>query len=641
MSFLGYTNYRGTTEVFINEFKLTSGQTLRQAQETVSVYLENLEKALETFTKLEEVQRGTESEESTQLMLDAFRAVQSTYPEISNAYLGTKDKDFLIYPSVTLPEGYDPHTRPWYIEAVAKDGLVWTDPYQSSDGSGFVVSVAMPLYNSFQNNDFVGVLTFDIHLRQIQTFVDGIRIGETGSASLLTDKGIVMTHPDPELIGEELPIPSLLEAVTSNKEGELDFDFDGEDRFAVFNTIDATGWKLIGSPVYEEVYTNVSFVLRNLLVNGIIAILVASALGFFLTVTITKSIKTLVNDVEKISSGDFTVKTKVKSKDEIGSLGKAINQMTGQLSSLLKDIQTVSYELGIASETLAANTEETTASTTEVSRAADEIAKGAQEQARDVETGSEMTKNLDDKFVELNKGSQVILSLTKDVELANESGSNAVAKLVKANKENNVVTENIEKTIFDLNEKTQSIGGILETISNISNQTNLLALNAAIEAARAGEAGKGFAVVADEIRKLAEQAGNSTGEIAKIVSEIQGESARSVEIMQKTKEQSKVQNLAVSEVDSAFTTINQSVSNITGRIQEITDYVDHMAKDGREIVDVIQRVAAISEETAASSEEVTASMQQTAMVAEEVARAAEQLNELSDKLNQELKKFHI
>ena len=42
-------------------------------------------------------------------------------------------------------------------------------------------------------------------------------------------------------------------------------------------------------------------------------------------------------------------------------------------------------------------------------------------------------------------------------------------------------------------------------VEDIAYQTNLLALNAAIEAARAGTHGKGFAVVAGEVRKLAER----------------------------------------------------------------------------------------------------------------------------------------
>ncbi|MBO6520976.1 MAG: PAS domain-containing methyl-accepting chemotaxis protein [Rhodospirillales bacterium] len=79
----------------------------------------------------------------------------------------------------------------------------------------------------------------------------------------------------------------------------------------------------------------------------------------------------------------------------------------------------------------------------------------------------------------------------------------------------------IDESTQRLNSTTNSMGGILETITKITSQINLLALNATIESARAGDAGKGFAVVAKEIKNLARQTDVATEEISKEISGMQ------------------------------------------------------------------------------------------------------------------------
>jgi len=349
----------------------------------------------------------------------------------------------------------------------------------------------------------------------------------------------------------------------------------------------------------------------------------------------------MTNRMKEAGAGDLSVRMDVNTKDEIGHLGNSFNQMLGAINQLIANTKDLSIEITESAQNLAASAEQASASTDEVSQTIEDIAKGSSEQAIDAEKASMVAITLSDKINELEANTNVMITSSEEVINANVAGVTAIDELKIKSSKSDDANKKIANVITELDEKTQHIGMILESISAIAVQTNLLALNASIEAARAGEHGKGFAVVADEIRKLAEESSDSAEKIRTIVTDIQLDSKKSVESMSEVSSISKEQGVAVQNVEESFKTISESIRSIINKINEMSNSVADINENKNELSHVISNVSAISEETAAASEEVNASTVQQANVVEEVAKAAEILNRISISLDKELNRFKL
>ncbi len=384
-------------------------------------------------------------------------------------------------------------------------------------------------------------------------------------------------------------------------------------------------------------------------------------------------VSSLLEVIEAASEGDFSKKFEVKRNDEIGRVGKALNEMTGQLKDRLEQIESMKLQdrdqkekleiqvkeilLGVAQvadgdltvqmpiraqdegiinelkknlnfmfkrlRDLVAKVRESSEAVEKTSAAMQKITQqlenGATNQASLLENAAKFVKHMTVSFETVSKHSNDMLKIAEQTNEDAAEGGETTKKAVVGMNQIGEAVEEIEVMIKDLETSAEEIEGIVKVIDEISDQTNLLALNASIEAARAGEYGRGFSVVAKEISSLASKSTESTREIANIVRSIQERIKKANQSMSrghtKVEEGSRMVNLA----GTALEQILESITGVTGLIKQTSESIDQRSGETVRIESAIKEILKISEETS--------------HLAERTKKAVDSLNAMSGELD--------
>ncbi|AMO49513.1 Methyl-accepting chemotaxis sensory transducer [Enterobacter sp. FY-07] len=301
------------------------------------------------------------------------------------------------------------------------------------------------------------------------------------------------------------------------------------------------------------------------------SIIILGLLSVFLQSQISRPLKIILSQMQKVVSGRKADYRHFNRVDEIGLLMRLVNQSGLNLSSLVGDvsaqingIRTISGRITSEGESLQKRTEETSADLHQTAAAVEEIASAVRQTA---ETASDAMARADETSASAMNSGDVM--------------KKTIAMMQAVSADNNKIVD------------------IIGVIDSIAFQTNILALNAAVEAARAGESGRGFAVVAAEVRNLAQHSASAAREIQSLIEHNVANVKSGVEMVEKTETHLtamidsvinmstmiKEIGVATHEQTQALELINQSVSRIgtmthnnTGMVEQVTSAAEDLSE---------------------------------------------------------------
>lgn len=560
-------------------------------------------------------------------ILATLRAVLGSHSNFVDAFVGSEFGGFTTGSNDSYTPGYDPRKRPWYIDAVKQPGTaILSKAYTSSTG-GVVVTTAETV---MRQGRVVGAVGIDVNLDDLTSFIEQIKIGDSGYVMMLQDDGVVLADPkNPQYNFKNIRDLKALNILAKSDEGEVELAVNDKLYVAQIFTSRDLGWKLIAFIEKSEIMSSVYNLLTVLTIVGLLLTAAFVAFGFFLANTLTKPIThatLMVKDIAQ-GEGDLTKRLSITSKDELGELAKWFNLFVEKLQGIVKEIGGTAGDIGTSSKGLTRISENLLGNSHDTSERATTVAASSEEMSTNLNTVAaameQTSNNANIVAAAAEEMSATINEIAENAEKARGISLDAVNQAEAASKD-----------MVDLGKAANKIGKVTEAITEISEQTNLLALNATIEAARAGDAGKGFAVVANEIKDLAKQTAEATLDIKTLVEDVQ-----------KTTENTSSSIGSISEVIGG---VNDTVGSIATAVEEQTVTTSEIAKNVAQASQGIQEVNEnVSQSSVVASgitediSEVSLSAQNISESSQEVEGSAQELLGNTNKLNQIVGNFKV
>ncbi|MCR8634349.1 sensor histidine kinase [Paenibacillus radicis (ex Xue et al. 2023)] len=288
----------------------------------------NFMQTAETPETLDQLNKDRES-------IEGFVAFQL----MSKSYIKSITLQGLKGNTMQLGEPVDGPEQPWIDLAKENRGrIVWSNSYPLTSawtGPKRVVSL-FRIINSFDDlTKTVGLVIVRLNESEISKLLTAAIPKEQGSIFILRPDGTVLLDSNKELIGQPYPNSELLNAVNQSSSQVTKIEINGKNHVVFNKFMRSTGWNIVTLVSDETIVAKTSALKVSLQALFLVVFIFGlfALIGFELA--IIRPMLELKKQTSRLKTGDFSARVTVRSRDEIGELGRQFNNMVQTIKELI------------------------------------------------------------------------------------------------------------------------------------------------------------------------------------------------------------------------------------------------------------------------------------------------------------------
>lgn len=199
------------------------------------------------------------------------------------------------------------------------------------------------IFRSLEMGTQAGYIIIRMDGDYIRNIYKNINIGYGSDIFILDSSGTVVSSRSPD-IPEARPYKNdtLIQELEGNRKNEV-FTFnsvlDGRQYLIAYKYIDAADWYVISMISFSYLYQESNNIGIYIAVLGIVCFLLVLLMSYMVSKSISKPLNNLVDSMNHIKIGDFTVSIEDGNPDEIGEVTSNFNSMTKELKHLIDEVK--------------------------------------------------------------------------------------------------------------------------------------------------------------------------------------------------------------------------------------------------------------------------------------------------------------